>query len=71
MMGSRELVHRGLLASLPGKAARLAGLVRCRAAGARGLAVGARGLAVGARGLATAGLNPTAAQPLCQDGGEQ
>lgn len=57
LMGSRELVHRGLLASLPGKAARLAGLVRCRAAGARG--------------LATAGLNPTAAQPLCQDGGEQ
>lgn len=64
LMGSRELVHRGLLASLPGKAARLAGLVRCRAAGVRGLAVGARG-------LATAGLNPTAAQPLCQDGGEQ
>lgn len=57
LMGSRELVHRGLLASLPGKAARLAGLVRCRAAGVRG--------------LATAGLNPTAAQPLCQDGGEQ
>lgn len=64
LMGSRELVHRGLLASLPGKAARLAGLVRCRAAGVRSLAVGARG-------LATAGLNPTAAQPLCQDGGEQ